>query len=1126
MRHEAWSEHQKNLQQQGHMLQLIEEEKCDLTWKSVTYDLPEGFLSFAVRASIDALPTFCNLATWGKRTDDKCKLCGNRNSTTASPFSKDDIRSGTIPSLLKHKVDTLQENIDHSQIDAPVYADLQGMAAIEELTEEIIDNLKDFGMAYPLLVKYDIPMDDVKDLFTAKLVLKRHLQSIKNPGKSAKNAREIVVRLKEEYDKNKMMLQKFYQDTKNHLPDIDQSILNQLEQDNVTSQFQQKIDEAMGMLEDSKCPILVAGETSSGKSSLLNLILGEELLPTSTLSTTSVICEIRYGQERKVKVFTWEGEVIEVPLSDADDDKSSLQKLSEYVHQKGKRDEEDFPYKKAEIFLPIPFLKDGITIVDSPGVGESERMDEVVYDYLQEAFAFIYVINSSNAGGIQKDRLGRLMDVVASKNQHHLNAKHQNGGAGQTFSPQAAIFVCNKWDQVPQQEKDAVQKEQLRVLKRYWPGCNEDQIFQLSTLTASKALHHDVIMDDFRLLLEGIEQFIPATLQRKLHVHYCWLEQFLSRILYKARALEANVADGQFKEKQLSEREKRLRHAKLTGSKIILTMKHKVEERIEEGIKEVGKLLGDPKTKEKATSWSQAEVPLEATLYQLDRLAQREVHLRLQNLIMDWEEETGFFKETKSELEDMFHRALVKLEKVIENAEHNLTDKNTEVFDKQSDDDNSAMGVEMRQRNLGMFIAQKAIGVMSSFWVPLGYLKALLQTPALRFVDIVSMMENFKAHRKNAEQKEPRRQLAYLQKRSEKVLEKFKESTHLRKYVTAQMEQVQHVVDSCEGTINDIIESNKQMVLRLRQDDRTSDEVQLALGQFKAMINHIHDDLCMFGAQHVRTFDYEATQISREEEPIVNSSFSNIYKGKLTTRKYNDRVTVKSYIGTSEWNANYMVSEEKCLRGLRHQNIIQLMGTARAKQNGIPMLILEDMRQPIRMRFTGCKRHLPNPVVQGHLIDIGEGLKYLHKKGMVHLILSLDTVVEAADGKVKLTNACTPRNLMEPEDTDDLPKELMYLSPMVLQGAMYDQAADMYSLGLMMWEMWSKKSISIPPSHTLTLAALKTGVVKQNLPSPSVPAPGENWEHLMNACLDPYNKMSSTDWLCELRKYGHEETEV
>ena len=53
-------------------------------------------------------------------------------------------------------------------------------------------------------------------------------------------------------------------------------------------------------------------------------------------------------------------------------------------------------------------LQQGIVIVDSPGIGESSIMDEVVKKYLPEAFAFIYVINTANAGGIQKDRVGLL----------------------------------------------------------------------------------------------------------------------------------------------------------------------------------------------------------------------------------------------------------------------------------------------------------------------------------------------------------------------------------------------------------------------------------------------------------------------------------------------------------------------------------------------------------------------------------------------------------------------------------------------------------------------------------------------------------------------------------------------
>ena len=51
------------------------------------------------------------------------------------------------------------------------------------------------------------------------------------------------------------------------------------------------------------------------------------------------------------------------------------------------------------------FLQGGIFIVDSPGIGESREMNDLVKSYLPSAFAFIYVINSSNAGGLQPDRV-------------------------------------------------------------------------------------------------------------------------------------------------------------------------------------------------------------------------------------------------------------------------------------------------------------------------------------------------------------------------------------------------------------------------------------------------------------------------------------------------------------------------------------------------------------------------------------------------------------------------------------------------------------------------------------------------------------------------------------------------
>ena len=56
-------------------------------------------------------------------------------------------------------------------------------------------------------------------------------------------------------------------------------------------------------------------------------------------------------------------------------------------------------------------FQENVMIVDSPGVGESEVMDEFVVNYMSNAFCFMYVINTHNAGGVQKDRVKIIVYV-------------------------------------------------------------------------------------------------------------------------------------------------------------------------------------------------------------------------------------------------------------------------------------------------------------------------------------------------------------------------------------------------------------------------------------------------------------------------------------------------------------------------------------------------------------------------------------------------------------------------------------------------------------------------------------------------------------------------------------------
>ena len=112
---------------------------------------------------------------------------------------------------------------------------------------------------------------------------------------------------------------------------------------------------------------------------MVNLLLGVDLLPSYTLSTTSTICEIKYGERAKlVAHFKNNGSKSEPPLPAKSVDlqerdvcgKSYRDQIDPYVHRKKDRDEGS-SYEKVEIFWPhellkvrknsfLPYLKEGL----------------------------------------------------------------------------------------------------------------------------------------------------------------------------------------------------------------------------------------------------------------------------------------------------------------------------------------------------------------------------------------------------------------------------------------------------------------------------------------------------------------------------------------------------------------------------------------------------------------------------------------------------------------------------------------------------------------------------------------------------------------------------------------------
>lgn len=104
--------------------------------------------------------------------------------------------------------------------------------------------------------------------------------------------------------------------------------------------------------------LVTPGEVNAGKSTFLNLLfhgLGIEL-PNSEKETTSCVCEIKHGKEKKVTVHRRKPKDGEADTFDVDPVTNEV--LNELINFEAlKQTPSKLPYKKIEIFLPSEFLQ-------------------------------------------------------------------------------------------------------------------------------------------------------------------------------------------------------------------------------------------------------------------------------------------------------------------------------------------------------------------------------------------------------------------------------------------------------------------------------------------------------------------------------------------------------------------------------------------------------------------------------------------------------------------------------------------------------------------------------------------------------------------------------------------------
>ena len=123
-------------------------------------------------------------------------------------------------------------------------------------------------------------------------------------------------------------------------------------------EFRSGLGTILDTLERRGLELAVFGRVSTGKSSLLNRLLGRHVLPVGVTPITAVPTRIAFG--RNALLHVW--------FADAPSRQLDVDVLAEYASERG-NPANTKRVLRLVVELPAPFLESGVTLVDTPGLG-------------------------------------------------------------------------------------------------------------------------------------------------------------------------------------------------------------------------------------------------------------------------------------------------------------------------------------------------------------------------------------------------------------------------------------------------------------------------------------------------------------------------------------------------------------------------------------------------------------------------------------------------------------------------------------------------------------------------------------------------------------------------------------
>lgn len=251
---------------------------------------------------------------------------------------------------------------------------------------------------------------------------------------------------------------------------------------------------------------------------------------------------------------------------------------------------------------------------------------------------------------------------------------------------------------------------------------------------------------------------------------------------------------------------------------------------------------------------------------------------------------------------------------------------------------------------------------------------------------------------------------------------------------------------------------------------------------------------------------------------IGTGGMSDVYKAKDHT--LGRFVAIKVLKPEFSEDVNFVTkfrTEAQSAAGLEHPNIVNIYDVG--SENGMHYIVMEYVEGITLKTYIEKKGQLTFKEAVSIAIQVGRGIEAAHNKGIIHRDIKPQNIIISTEGKVKVTDFGIARAATSNTISSDVMGSVHYASPEQARNGFVDGKSDIYSLGIVMYEMVTGR---VPFDGDTTVAVaiqhLQEEIVPPSAYAPNLPI---SMEKIILKCTqkNPDRRYESmTALLADLRK--------